>query len=168
MKLNIEREIEKAMSKIPKNLGKAPRKTLKKYPVMSECPVCNNDLEVKKLSCGHCGTEIDGLFTLSKFNYLSTEKLFFIETFVKNRGNIKAIEKELGYSYPTIKKMLDDVISDLGYSVDQKDEEILENEEPKKTKIEILNMIDSGEISVEEATKLLAKIKWGGCYYEWK
>jgi hypothetical protein len=82
---------------------------------------------------------------------------------MKNRGNIKAIEKEMGYSYPTIKKMLDDVIVGLGYQLDGK-EPIQEQEEEKakenqKTRVEILDMIDNGEISVEEATELLAKAK---------
>ena len=68
-----------------------------------------------------CHTEISGNFTLSKFNYLSKEHLFFIEVFIKNKGNIKAIEKELGISYPTVKKNLDEVIVHLGYEVSQED-----------------------------------------------
>jgi len=151
MNFNIEKEIERA-------LGKKFSGSNKTYPVMSECPVCQHDLEVVRLACTNCGTELKGRFTLSKFNYLNTEKLYFIEIFVKNRGNIKAIEKELGYSYPTIKKMLDDVIEELGYSTSG-EEEKEDDDEPKKSKIEILNMIDKGEISVEEASKLLAKIK---------
>ncbi len=149
---NFEREIEK-------KLEAKFRGNQKKYPVMSECPVCQHDLEVTHLACSHCGTELSGNFTLSKFNYLTTDKLYFIEIFVKNRGNIKAIEKEMGYSYPTIKKMLDEVIEELGYSVDGKEDEPVEEAAPSKSKIEILNMIDNGEVSVEEAAKLLAKIK---------
>jgi hypothetical protein len=150
MKLDFEKEIERKIEQ--KIKGK-----FKKYPVMSECPVCQSDLDVTHLSCSHCGTELKGQFTLSKFNYLSTDKLYFIEVFVKNRGNIKAIEKEMGYSYPTIKKMLDEVIIELGYKVEDKEEEVDESQ-PKKSKIEILNMIDNGEITVEEAAKLLANL----------
>jgi hypothetical protein len=149
MKFNIENEIERAITQ--KLRGRS-----KKYPVMSECPVCQNDLEVTRLSCSNCGTELQGNFTLSKFNYLDTEKLYFIEIFVKNRGNIKAIEKELGYSYPTIKKMLDDVVEELGYSKNDQEED---DETPDKSKIEILDLVNKGELSVEEATKLLEKIK---------
>jgi hypothetical protein len=126
---------------------------------LSECPVCQNDLEVTHLACSNCGTEVKGTFTLSKFNYLDTDKLYFIEIFVKNRGNIKAIEKELGYSYPTIKKMLDEVVEQLGYTTNDDEPEETEDEEPKKSKIDILNMIDKGEITVEEASKLLGKLK---------
>jgi hypothetical protein len=131
-----------------------------KYPVISECPVCHHDLVVERLECENCGTGIDGKFALSKFNYLDMDKLYFIEVFVKNRGNIKAIEKEMDLSYPTIKKMLDDVISDLGYSPDATVEDTpAEEQKPKFSRVEIISKITSGELSVEEATALLKKIK---------
>lgn len=150
MKFNIENEIEKA-------IGQKLRGRNKTYPVMSACPVCQHDLEVTRLSCSNCGTELQGNFSLSKFNYLDTDKLYFIEIFVKNRGNIKAIEKEMGYSYPTIKKMLDEVVEELGYSTATEEEESAET--PDKSKIEILDLVNKGELSVAEATKLLEKIK---------
>ncbi|MBU0996607.1 MAG: DUF2089 domain-containing protein [Firmicutes bacterium] len=131
------------------------------YPVISECPVCHHDLVVEKLHCENCDTHVEGRFTLSKFNYLDTEKLYFIEVFVKNRGNIKAIEKEMDFSYPTIKKMLDEVITQLGYSLDQNAEEVKPEEptEPKMSRVEILSKINNGELTVDEAAKLLKNIK---------
>lgn len=156
LKKSIEDDIKKSF------YSRGSRGTNKKYPVISECPVCHHDLEVVQLACSHCSTEIKGNFTLSKFNYLDTEKLYFIEVFVKNRGNIKAIEKEMGYSYPTIKKMLDDVVAGLGYQVDGKEmpeEEKEEENTPTLSRVEILEKIDKGEITVEEAAKLLAKVK---------
>jgi hypothetical protein len=115
--------------------------------VIGECPICGGDLVVSKLSCHHCDTEISGQFKLSKFNYLSKEHLYFIEMFMKNRGNIKALEKELGVSYPTVKKNLDEVIIALGYKVDEEEESI--------DRDEILNQLARGEISAKEAFKLL-------------
>lgn len=164
MKLDFKDDLRKSIEdEVKKSLNfKGGRSSSKKYPVISECPVCHHDLEVVKLQCNHCQTEITGQFTLSKFNYLDTEKLYFIEIFVKNRGNIKAIEKEMGYSYPTIKKMLDDVIVGLGYQSDSKEtveEEQTEDQEPKMSRVEILEKIDKGEITAEEAAQLLAKIK---------
>jgi hypothetical protein len=136
----------------------------KKYPVLSNCPVCNHELKVVKLACDHCGTEIDGSFTLSKFNYLDADKLYFIEIFVKNRGNIKAIEKELNISYPTVKKMLNEVISKLGYDSDEEQEiEIEEPVEPKKeriqSKVEIVKKLKNKEITAAEAVELLNNLK---------
>ncbi|MDY0140130.1 MAG: DUF2089 family protein, partial [Candidatus Izemoplasmatales bacterium] len=76
LKRSIEEEIKKSI-----NL-KGGKQTTKKFPVISECPVCHHDLEVVQLVCSNCKTEIKGQFTLSKFNYLDTDKLYFIEVFV--------------------------------------------------------------------------------------
>jgi hypothetical protein len=127
-------------------------------PVLSSCPVCKSDLYVEKLHCHYCHTSIEGNFSLSKFNYLEQEKLYFIEVFVKNRGNIKAIEKELNISYPTVKKMLDDVIIGLGYQpVEEEDTPVKEKDEAKVNKASILERIEKKEITVAEAIELLKR-----------
>ena len=48
---------------------------------------------------------------MTKFASLSKEQLHFIEIFLKCRGNIKEVEKELGVSYPTVRGILNDVIA---------------------------------------------------------
>ena len=139
-------------------------KKLNVNPVLSTCPVCKHELRVERLHCDHCHTAIEGSFTLSKFNYLETDKLYFIEIFIKNRGNIKAIEKELNISYPTVKKMLDEVIVGLGYSADyDEDEDIKEKENKKDLKNQIkqtiLEQIEKGQMTVNEALEALKKNK---------
>ncbi len=116
--------------------------------VIGECPICGHDLFVTKLECSHCHSEISGQFQLSKFNYLSKERLYFIELFIKNKGNIKQLEKELKVSYPTVKKMLNEAIEALGYKVE-------EEETDERDRDEILEKLAKGEISSEEALKLL-------------
>jgi hypothetical protein len=116
--------------------------------VIGECPICKHDLFVTKLECSNCHTEISGQFQLSKFNYLSKEHLYFIELFIKNKGSIKQLEKELNISYPTVKKMLDEVIVSLGYTV-------TDDEENSSNKDEILKQLAEGKITSEEALKLL-------------
>lgn len=115
--------------------------------VIGKCPVCGDELEVSKLSCNYCGTSIEGHFTLCKFCKLSDEQKHFIEVFVKNRGNIKEIEKELGISYPTVRNKLENVIEALGYSP--------KYTEPNVNKKEVLEKLSLGEITSEEAIKLL-------------
>lgn len=114
--------------------------------VIGKCPVCGKEMEVTRLSCNYCNTTIEGSFTLCKFCRLGDEQKF-AEIFIKNRGNIKEIEKELGISYPTVRNKLEDVIQALGYS-------------PKVTTVNIdkkaiLEKLKNGEISPEEAVKLL-------------
>lgn len=137
------------------------KERVKVNPVLSTCPVCKNSLNVIKLHCDHCDTTIEGDFTLSKFNYLETEKLYFIEVFIKNRGNIKTIEKELNISYPTVKKMLDDVIVGLGYSLEPFEDELISKEpvKPKVNNTSILEKIEKGEMTVADAVEMLKKGK---------
>jgi hypothetical protein len=48
---------------------------------------------------------------------LSAAQIDFIEVFIKNRGVIREVERELGVSYPTVRARLDEVISALGFQV---------------------------------------------------
>lgn len=47
---------------------------------------------------------------------LSGAQIDFVEVFIKNRGVIRDVERELGVSYPTVRARLDEVIAALGYS----------------------------------------------------
>lgn len=117
--------------------------------VLSKCPVCSQKLDVKTLYCGNCNTEISGTFSLSKFSYLTKEQLSFVETFLKNRGNIKDVEKDLSVSYPTVRRLLDDVIIALGYKT------VTQESVSSVNKMEVLAQLERGEITVEVATELL-------------
>ena len=86
--------------------------------IISRCPVCRNDLAVTRLKCNSCNTIIENNFRLSKFDYLSDEDLYFTETFIRCRGNIKEVEKALGISYPTVRSKLDTVIKELSSALD--------------------------------------------------
>jgi len=124
------------------------------YKILSRCPVCNSKLKVVKLKCDNCGTVIENEFELSKFAYLSAEELNFIEVFLKCRGSIKDVEKELGISYPTVRGKLDDVLSSLGYTV---------TKEKSPDNKEVLDSLEKGEITPDEAIKILnneGDIKW--------
>ncbi|QGU96431.1 DUF2089 family protein [Clostridium bovifaecis] len=116
------------------------------YKILTKCPVCNSKLKVTKLRCSCCNTIIENEFELSKFAYLSAEQLEFVEVFLRSRGNIKDVEKEMGISYPTVRSKLDDVILALGYSL---------NKKPKISNKEVLDMLEKGEISPEAALKAI-------------
>ena len=96
------------------------------YMMPHRCPVCDHEMKISKLTCTYCPTKIEGEFSSCKFCRLPAEQLIFMEAFIKCRGNIKEVEKELGISYPTVRNRLDSVIVALGYGEDQ--ERVLENE----------------------------------------
>lgn len=116
------------------------------YKVINRCPICGSNLIISKLKCSKCSTVIENEFKMSKFEYLTAEQLNFIEVFLKNRGNIKEVEKELGISYPTVRSKLDEVISALGYNI---------STSSTVDKKKIIDMLDKGEISPDEAIKML-------------
>lgn len=123
-----------------------------KYRAPGKCPVCGSGLSISKLSCARCSTKLEGEFTTCKFCRLPDEQREFIEVFIKCRGNIKDVEKELGISYPTVRNRLDGVIEALGYRVER-----TELQEEKVQRQEIINALEKGEITPEEAARQLRR-----------
>lgn len=81
---------------------------MKKLP--KQCPSCGNALKVQRLHCDSCGTDIEGLYELPLLMQLNDEDQKFIMSFVKQSGSLKKMARELGFSYPTVRNMLDNVI----------------------------------------------------------
>jgi hypothetical protein len=124
--------------------------------ILEKCPSCSGDLEVTRLNCTHCDTVITGRYQPCHFCKLSTEHQDFLEAFVKSRGNVKEMERELGISYWTIRSRLNDVIKALGFEVEAPQED---EGEVKNRRKEILEQLDRGEIEVGEATDRLAQLR---------
>ena len=116
------------------------------------CPSCSSPLVVTQLNCTACGTGVVGKFELSPFFRLSPESLKFLEVFVRNRGNVKEMERETGESYWAIRRQLDEVIAEMGMEAPQEDDLSTRRQE-------ILARLSRGEINVQEATKSLSQLK---------
>lgn len=116
------------------------------YPLITNCPVCSSQLTITKLECAHCHTTVENKFQLTKLAALGQDQLHFVEIFLKCRGNIKEVEKELGISYPTVRGKLDDIVSALGFSMQKKTD---------VDKKKVVAMLEKGEITAEEAIHLL-------------
>lgn len=130
------------------------------YKIPHRCPVCDHEMKISKLTCTSCPTKIEGEFSSCKFCRLPAEQLIFMEAFIKCRGNIKEVEKELGISYPTVRSRLDSVIEALGYGVDKEkdtENEKVNSPEESSRRQEILEALERGEISVQEATRQMRK-----------
>ena len=113
---------------------------------VSKCPACGKtEFEIQRLACTACGTAVEGHFHVSRLATLPDDQVGFIETFVKCRGNIKEVERELGISYPTVRSRLDKVIATLGLGVDER----------KLSRREILAALERNEMRPEEAVHAL-------------
>jgi len=119
------------------------------YPVVGKCPICGDDMTVTRLHCRNCDSALEGHFSLGRFYQLSPEQLHFVDTFIKCEGKITRVEDELGLSYPTVRSRLNDVIRALGYEVPA---EATISAERRKS---ILEQVQAGEITAEEAVELL-------------
>lgn len=118
--------------------------------IPQKCPSCSAPLVVTQLGCTSCGTGVVGRFELSPFSRLSNESLRFLEVFVRNRGNVKEMEREMGESYWAIRRRLDEVIAEMGFDV--------VSSSPANQRQEILERLGRGEIDVDEATRLLTQM----------
>ena len=114
--------------------------------VPSQCPICEGELVITDMECKNCRTHISGEFYTTKLAKLDPNQLEFIEAFIKCRGSIKEMEKELKISYPTVKSRLEMIAKTMGYK-DEKEED--------DTRMKVLDSIEKGEMTVEEALKIL-------------
>lgn len=153
------------------------------FEVDGICPVCGDGMVVSRLTCGHCGSALEGAFRVrggaqaisgpltggrgakgvpargddearfGRLARLDAAQLDFVETFLRCRGVIKNVEDMLGISYPTVKARLADVLSAMGFGP----EEDLPDGDRRRERREILADLAAGRISTEEAHRLLAR-----------
>jgi hypothetical protein len=113
--------------------------------LVSRCPVCESGMAVSELTCESCGTSVRGRFPVPDLCRLPDDLYQFLVVFVKNRGVIRDVEKELGISYPTVRSRLDAVLAALGF-----DESVGRGDSGQ-----VIEMLERGEITPEEAEKML-------------
>lgn len=82
--------------------------------MVSQCPSCGGELRIAVLRCPECEMELHNDFQLSAFDSLAAGQAAFLTSFLKQRGNLRSVQEELGISYPTAKRRLDDLLTALG------------------------------------------------------
>jgi len=84
------------------------------HDVIATCPVCAGELTIARLHCRSCGTALEGEFGVGRFGRLDRDQMSLLESFLRSRGNLKEMERELGISYPTVRGRVDALIRSLG------------------------------------------------------
>ncbi len=92
---------------------------------------------------------VEGAFTLPELARLSLEDQVFVTAFVRSHGSIKEMEQVFGVSYPTIKARLNRIAGQLEF-VDTN---------PSPSRAEVLEKLNRGEISADEAIRALEELK---------
>jgi hypothetical protein len=125
------------------------------HDVISTCPVCSGELAVTRLRCTSCGTTLEGEFSVGRFARLSRDQTALLESFLRSRGNLRDIEREMGISYPTVRSRVEALVRALGFGPRSDDETETETEdEPAtapQTREAILERLARHEISAEDA-----------------
>ena len=88
------------------------------HDVIATCPVCADELTITRLHCRACGTALEGEFGVGRFGRLDREQLRLLESFLRAKGNLKEMERELGISYPTVRGRVDALVRALGLADD--------------------------------------------------
>ena len=132
--------------------------------VISTCPVCEGELAITRLHCRSCGTALEGEFGVGRFGRLSREQLALLESFLRSRGNLKDLERELGISYPTVRGRVESLLRALGLADGDEApaEEPMAADAPNSTiddaadaRRAILDRLARREMSAEEAAEAL-------------
>jgi len=93
---------------------------------------------------------IEGDFTPPPLACLSIDDQLFSTAFLATHGSIKKMEALFGISYPTVKNRLNQIASHLDVPKVE-----IKPESERNIRKEILNRLDRGEISFEEAIREL-------------
>ena len=111
----------------------------------------NKPLKITKVEVLETGISVEGEFKLPPLAQLSSDDQLFAAVFLKSHGSIKQMEKFFGISYPTVKNRLNRI----GNQLDMVNIDIVieEPEKDKEERMDILDKLENGKISLEEALK---------------
>jgi hypothetical protein len=132
------------------------------HDVIATCPVCAHELVVTRLRCGECGTTIEGEFSVGRFGRLTREQTQVLESFLRSRGNLRDMERELGISYPTVRARVEALVRALGFGPrDEADPASAATaaaataDEIQAGRRDILERLSRRELSAEEAAEAI-------------
>ena len=113
--------------------------------LISKCPCCSSTLNITSLQCPDCGVELRNTFEQSAFDRLGSDQMNFLLSFLRYRGNLKSLQEEMGISYPTAKKRLDELLIALEIA-------------PEETSIAKQEVFDMSNISMDRNSNRASEI----------
>ena len=132
------------------------------YPLPSRCPVCGERPHITEVGCAHCGATLRSSFQVPPYCTLSPEQHKLLELFLQSRGNISALADALGVSFPTATRRLDALLAALGLLPGSQSTPSPPAAHPDTAleieRARILELLDRGEITAEEATRRLKEM----------
>ncbi len=109
------------------------------------------DFTIERVRTIDDGIAIEGDFAPPPLARLDADDQAFVATFVHCHGSIKQMERWFGVSYPTIKGRLNRVAGRLDFAEVMEGDEVMEGKSPATGPADVLDRLERGEISAEEA-----------------
>jgi hypothetical protein len=106
-------------------------------------------LVVERVRIPEKAITVEGAFSLPELARLSLEDQVFVTAFLRSHGSIKEMEQVFGVSYPTIKGRLNRIAGQLQFV----------ETDPSPSRAEVLERLNKGEISADEAIRALESLK---------
>jgi hypothetical protein len=100
---------------------------------------------IERVRLTSSGIAVEGNFELPPMARLTMEDQVFVTAFLRCHGSIKEMEQLFGISYPTVKNRLAAIAGKLEFV------EI----NPPTSRLEVLEKLDKGEITADQALKNL-------------
>ncbi len=125
--------------------------------IPARCPVSGGELYVSELTCEESGVTIRGKFRIPEQAALDEDKQAFLKVFLRARGVISTVEKEMGISYPTVRARLDGLLSELNLAPIKED--LKKKEKDAEKKRQVLKDLEDGKLTPEQAKKKLRGLK---------
>ncbi len=109
------------------------------------------DFTIERVRTIDDGIAIEGDFAPPPLARLDADDQAFVAAFVHCHGSIKQMERWFGVSYPTIKGRLNRVAGRLDFAEVMEGDEVMEGKSPATGPADVLDRLERGEISAEEA-----------------
>ncbi len=99
---------------------------------------------------------VEGRFALPDLARLTLEDQVFVVAFLRSHGTIKDMEQTFGVSYPTIKARLNRIAGQLEFV---EVNPVSSSAEVGESRTEVLQQLNSGQISAADAIRALETLK---------
>jgi len=115
---------------------------------MIKCKICGGDLSIRQFTCKQCKTSFSGDFSLPILAKLPLNSQKLAVELILAGGNLKDLAEKLGITYPTLKKRIQDLQSEIIMLINERDSEI--NYIKKK--------MEKNEITKEEGERIINEL----------
>ena len=103
---------------------------------------------IERVKCSVTNVSVEGEFEPPLLLQLNSEQQRLVELLVIHGGNLKKVAEDVGLSYPTLKLRLDELSRLFKEKSDIK----------SQARNEVLSRLDSGEITADQAIKLMRNL----------